>query len=158
MNHCLAFTIPGKPAAQGSKRHLGNGVMVESCRRIPGWRSDARTAATLDLPDDWPLDRPMLVTMAAFFARPKSHTIGGRNEQLTKSAPAYPGRVGDIDKIARALLDALTYVLWLDDAQVVELDCLKRYAQPGEPACVVVRVRALEFGHPDAASCRSLSQ
>lgn len=30
----LEFFVPGVPRPQGSKRHLGNGVMVESCKHV----------------------------------------------------------------------------------------------------------------------------
>ena len=33
----------------------------------------------------------------------------------------------DIDKLARAVLDALTGIVWVDDDQVVELVCRKRW-------------------------------
>ena len=32
------FFVPGVPAPQGSKRHVGNGRMVESSKDLPAWR------------------------------------------------------------------------------------------------------------------------
>jgi crossover junction endodeoxyribonuclease RusA len=30
----IVFTVPGKPAPQGSKRHVGRGIMVESSNHV----------------------------------------------------------------------------------------------------------------------------
>jgi Holliday junction resolvase RusA-like endonuclease len=92
---------------------------------------------------------PFHVTMTALFERPKAHSIAGRGLVLKPTAPSYPGRVGDVDKIARALLDAMTGFLWDDDAQVVTLECEKRYAQLGEGPSMVVYVRSLECPYFD---------
>jgi crossover junction endodeoxyribonuclease RusA len=37
----------------------------------------------------------------------------------------------DIDKLIRAVLDALKGVAWCDDSQVVSVYASKRYGQPG---------------------------
>ena len=41
----LAFTVRGIPGAQGSKRHVGHGVMIESSKKVKPWRSDVKAAA-----------------------------------------------------------------------------------------------------------------
>jgi len=46
----------------------------------------------------------------------------------------------DVDKLARALLDALTGVAYGDDAQVVEMHVCKTY---GDDARTTVTVKAL---------------
>lgn len=53
----------------------------------------------------------------------------------------HPTVAPDLDKQVRTLLDALSggFVM-KDDAQVVALDVVKRYARPGEPAGVEVEV------------------
>jgi len=40
-----SFTVWGIAAPQGSKRHVGNGVMLESSDRVRPWRQDVRFAA-----------------------------------------------------------------------------------------------------------------
>lgn len=49
----------------------------------------------------------------------------------------------DVDKLARCAKDALTKVVWTDDAQVVELRARKRYVEAGKfpRAEIVVRER-----------------
>ena len=36
----FSLFVPGIPAPQGSKRHVGHGVMVESSARVKSWRVD----------------------------------------------------------------------------------------------------------------------
>lgn len=129
--------VQGLPAPQGSKRHVGNGVMVESSRHVKPWREDVRAAALAQLGDDWQLlDGPLLVSMTFSFARPKSHYRTGRNAHLLRDlAPMFPHGMPDLSKLARATEDALTRVLWTDDSRVVEYERLaKRYARPSDDA------------------------
>jgi Holliday junction resolvase RusA-like endonuclease len=80
------------------------------------------------------------VDVTFFLARPLNQQGTGRNAGIVKdSAPAAPVVLPDVDKLARAALDALTGVAYEDDSQVVELRVRKRYAS-GEP-WTEIRVR-----------------
>jgi len=125
------FFVPGVPVAQGSKRHLGNGVMVESSKRLPSWRHDVRQAAADAFTE--PLGGPVDVEIVAIFDRPKGHYGTGRNAEILRtSAPRDHITKPDVDKLVRAILDALTKIAWHDDRQVIDLRILKRYAINGE--------------------------
>lgn len=79
-----------------------------------------------------PFEGAVGVSAVFYVCRPKSHFGTGRNAGcLRKSAPAYPvtKRAGDLDKLARAVLDALTGVAYRDDSQVIELRLSKLYAE-----------------------------
>lgn len=124
-----SFTVFGTAAPQGSKRLLGK-VMVESSRRVHPWRSDVRTAALQNKPARWDMTMPVSVELVFWFPRPASHYgIKAGISYLKPTAPIEPvsSRVGDLDKLCRAILDALTGVAYLDDRQVVELDARKAY-------------------------------
>ena len=75
---------------------------------------------------------PVYVQLDFYLSRPKSHYGTGRNAQKIKeSAPSWPGRP-DVDKLARAVLDALTGLVIADDSTVVELRAGKSYGRrPG---------------------------
>jgi len=76
-----------------------------------------------------PITGPVVVEITALFLRPPSH-LTGRGE-LRKGAPGYPGRnLGDVDNLAKGVMDALTDsgIVWLDDSQVVDLRVAKRWA------------------------------
>lgn len=119
----LKITVYGLPAPQGSKKHVGNGVMIESSAKVKPWRQDVKQAALdaiAQLPDWTPLDGPLVASMVFTFARPKGHYRTGRNAHLLRdAAPARPAVTPDLSKILRSTEDALTGVIWADDARVV---------------------------------------
>lgn len=135
--------VRGTPATQGSKKHVGNGVMVESSKKTKPWRSDV-SSAVADQHDGPRLDGPLQVSLTFVFDRPKGHWRTGRNAHLLRdAAPPFPaGKRDDLDKLARAVLDACTTGgLWHDDGQVVWLSCEKVYVGAqvplDVPGCVI---------------------
>jgi Holliday junction resolvase RusA-like endonuclease len=73
-----------------------------------------------------PTAEPVAVRMVAIFARPQSHlTAAG---VLRAGAPDRPGRnCGDVDNLAKGVLDALNGIAWDDDSQVVDLRVIKAF-------------------------------
>ena len=144
LNSSFTFTVLGKPAPQGSKRHVGRGVMVESSKRCKPWRQDVRHTA-LDLrPDDWyaNMDAAIALSVVFVFARPKSHFRA--NGQLKPSAPAHcTGRIGDVSKLVRAVEDAMTGIIYNDDAQIISLIAHRRFANDREQPCAIITVSAV---------------
>lgn len=125
----VSFVVYSRAAPQGSKRHIGNGVMIESSKRVKPFRADVRKAAeSAALPPDWPMGAPMRVNFRFHFARPKSH-FKCNGVALSKSAPeeATSHGLGDLEKLARSVNDALSGVLFNDDRQVVEMHLAKCY-------------------------------
>jgi Holliday junction resolvase RusA-like endonuclease len=70
-----------------------------------------------------------------FMPRPKGHY--GKSG-LKPSAPEYPVKKPDLDKLVRAVGDALVPVLLHDDNQVVWISATKQYACKAEPPGVQV--------------------
>lgn len=143
------IVVRGLPAPQGSKRHVGKGVMVESSKHVKPWREAVKHAALEVVGDDFtPLDGPLLVSMVFSFARPKGHFGTGRNAGVLRAGvPMWPYGKPDLSKLARATEDALTGIVWSDDSRVVEYELLaKRYDVLAGPGCVI-RVTALEAVH-----------
>ena len=126
--------VPGQPIAQGSKRHVGNGVIIESNHGpLKLWRNRvALSAGELIRGHTWQFDRPIAVDLTFVFPRLKN----APKHKPTKPKTSAP----DIDKLIRAVFDALTSVLFNDDAQVVDVFARKRYAEIGEPAGVHILV------------------
>lgn len=127
----LSVFVPGHPAPQGSKRHVGNGRMVESSKYLPGWRESVR-AALIDSHG-----RPCIqfagavhVDLEFIMYRP-----AGTPKKRTPPAIKKP----DIDKLERAILDSVTSAgVWRDDAQVTSVTKIKRIAEIGEaPGCKI---------------------
>ena len=127
----ISLTVYGLPAPQGSKRHVGNGVMIESSKKVKPWRQDVKQAAldaVAGLADWTPLDGPLVASMVFTFARPKGHYRTGRNAHLLRdTAPPRPAGMPDLSKILRSTEDALTGIVWHDDARVVGYDQLGKW-------------------------------
>ncbi|QDP68243.1 MAG: hypothetical protein Unbinned1007contig1000_55 [Prokaryotic dsDNA virus sp.] len=124
------ITVEGIEAApQGSKRHIGRGIMIESCKRVGSWKDAVRIEANKVV--DKLIEEPVHIDLVFWFYRPKSHL--NANGEPKQSAPKYPNRrQGDIDKLCRSTLDALTLSAIADDSQVVSLQARKYYCNKKE--------------------------
>jgi len=140
----ISLTVFGTPIAQGSKRLVtaksGRPVLIESAKGLGPWRAMIKQEAGRRM-HEWKLETtraPVQVSLYFYFQRPQSHYGTGRNaHQLLPSAPSQPAVQPDIDKIARAVLDALTGTVFADDKQVVSLVCRKHYADAHMPGVTV---------------------
>lgn len=122
----LTFSAPGNPIPKGSMRHIGNGRMVDQTKTKP-WMNSVRSAALLAAQEagiDQMIDVPVSVYIEFYFPRPAA----AKNR-------LYPHKrsVGDIDKLSRAVLDALQPTraergVLTDDAIVVALTAQKLYS------------------------------
>ena len=142
MPNSLTFVVHSAAAPQGSKRHLGNGIMVESSKRVKPFRQDVKFTALDVVEPDWDRTGPMAMTVDFHFVRPKSHFTS--KGELTKRAPLYPTArtIGDIEKLVRAVNDALSGVLFDDDAQVVEVHTRKLYS---DTALTIITLERLDL-------------
>ena len=122
------ITIKGiESAPQGSKKHVGRGIMVETCKRLKSWRKEVSLRAKLIV--DEIIEEPVEVEVVFWFKRPLKHYLP--NGMLRQSAPVYitNKNKGDLDKHCRALLDSLTKSAFADDSQVVSLHAVKKYCE-----------------------------
>jgi crossover junction endodeoxyribonuclease RusA len=94
--------VPGVPAPQGSKRHVGRGILVESSRTVGPWRERVALTVAAERPGS-PSRAPVSLLLRFTFARPKSHLR--RDGSVRDAAPAFPSRP-DVDKLARASVTA----------------------------------------------------
>jgi crossover junction endodeoxyribonuclease RusA len=140
MNDRASFIVYSRAAPQGSKRHLGNGIMVEASKRVKPFRTDVQGVALEAIPTDWELGADFHLTVDFHFLRPKSHLTS--KGALTKSAPLYPtGRqIGDTDKLIRSVCDALTGIAYYDDSQVVDITAKKRFSDRDQTIITITHV------------------
>jgi crossover junction endodeoxyribonuclease RusA len=130
----IVIEVRGLPAAQGSKRHVGGGRMIESSKAVGPWREAVRAETQRVMEEhDGPLAGPVYLAAVFCLSRPRAHYRTGKYAgQVLDSAPLWPGGRPDLDKLCRALLDGLTAGgAWSDDAQVAFLTAQKTYGQPG---------------------------
>jgi crossover junction endodeoxyribonuclease RusA len=114
--------IPLRAAPQGSKRHVGGGRLIEMAGdALKAYRAALGYEARRQMQDRELITKPVGVSATFVFRRPKSHST---SKGLRETAPTccYPAKRGDVDKLLRATLDALTGTVYKDDAQVVTVN------------------------------------
>lgn len=151
----IAFTVVGLPVAQGSTAAFSRGGKIHTTNDPKGtinrWRGDVRGAAQPAI-DRWlgpgvPWTGPVSMRLRFRFPRPASHFLPANarraEPELKATAPVWLERSPDVDKLCRAILDAMTGLIYVDDAQVVALNATKRYVATGERPGVDVVVEAI---------------
>lgn len=137
----LQFRVVGRPVTQGSmSAFIAGGRAIVTDQKGPKlkpWREAIRSTAVDAAGPAWqPLPGPVRVDLWLALPKPSSAPKRRRTWPTGK-------RSGDVDKLARACLDALTEAgIVRDDSQCVELRAVKDYPEhlnqlsPG----VIVRV------------------
>lgn len=132
-SYTASFFVPGRPVPQGSKvafRHnrTGKPMMMEGNReRLNQWRAlVAMYARQAGLK---PTLYPVRLFVHFYFERPQRHRQKGLVHMPTRP---------DLDKLTRAVFDALTGVAYRDDSQVVEAHVFKRYTDSVAGASVTL--------------------
>ena len=128
-------------APQGSKKHVGNGIMVETSKRLKSWRKQVEMRAKLIVTDI--ILEPVEIEVSFFFKRPQKHYLP--NKMLRQAAPVYitNKNKGDLDKHCRALLDSLTKSAFADDSQVVSLLPVKKYCETESQTGATIKIRTI---------------
>ena len=118
----LSFHVAGNPATQGSKRHVGNGRMIEMDKKLPAWRAAVVDAAFRAAgPGRVALDGALACELVVMLPRPAKSRFGD-----------YPAGPPDLDKLCRAVGDALTVAgVIADDARIVSWVARKCWAVDG---------------------------
>lgn len=148
----ISFWVSGIPQPKGSTRgfyakKLQRVIITAANSKTRPWEQAIRAEAKIA--GCKPVTGPVRVGLLFYLPRPRGHS-GKRG--LRPSAPMHPITKPDIDKLARAALDAMTHEAWVDDAQVVDLSVTKLYASdvrgPG------VRIELSPVAAADAAAMK----
>lgn len=111
----ITFWVDGIPAPQGSKRHVGNGRLIESSKALPAWRK-AIEDTVRHVHKDTPIDRPVTVRADFFMPKPK------------KPMFPLPATAPDLDKLQRGVGDGLEKGgLLANDSRIVQWVSTKHY-------------------------------
>lgn len=130
----MSFFVHGTPVPQGSLSSFVSkttgAVISPQKKKLIAWRTEiAKVAYSTMLRSGIRIiqkDTPVFVSMNFVLQRPKSH-------YKMKSIPDWPTARPDIDKLARAVLDAISGTVkgfggvMVDDSMVVKLGASKRY-------------------------------
>lgn len=129
----LKFFVPGVPAPGGSKKAfwrpgMKHANIVDDCSRNKEWRACVSYTAKQHFLRA-PTDKPVEVVVTFFSLRPKYHFGTGKNDgKLKADAPIVNTKKPDATKLWRAAEDALTGIIWVDDAQVWKQTISKIYS------------------------------
>lgn len=140
----IRFTVLGDAKPGGSKRAFWRPGMkqpsiVDANKNVKPWKQEV--AAVARGAYDGPLlSGPIAVVFTFYRPRPKGHfTSTGTMGKAGREMP-FPTTKPDVLKLSRAVEDALTGVIWRDDAAIVTETLFKRW---GEPARVEIEIRVL---------------
>jgi len=126
----LRFVVRGEPTPKGSKRAFvhrstGKAVLIDSDPKgLAAWQRNIRAGAdraVADMGAAWGgliVGVPVWVRLDFHLVRPVSHK--GRTWPVKQNT-------GDLDKLVRAAFDAMSGVVFGDDAQVVQCRAQKDY-------------------------------
>lgn len=146
MTQPLAFVVYGEAQPQGSARAFvpkgwNRAVVTSDNPNLKNWRqlvAEAANRALGNRPTAELFLEGVRLTIAFYLPRPKS---------LPKRQTAHTKKP-DIDKLVRAICDALSQLVFRDDSQVCELVTAKHYAAEGQPPHVEIRVEATAATQP----------
>lgn len=130
-----AFFVEGEPVTQGSMKAIVSKttgramILPDKKAELNKWRDLighlAKAAGC------YPSKGAVYMTLDAYLPRPRS---------VKRALPLVKP---DIDKLSRAVLDALTGIAYVDDGQVISLTALKHYADERGPG-VHIELKVVE--------------
>ena len=123
------ISIPGEPKGKGRPRYTRNGHAYTPSDTA-AYEQVVRLTFKGKYPQAIPFEKdvPLKVVIYAWFSIPKS--VSKTKRDLMEKGYIKPTKKSDADNIAKIVLDALNGYAYYDDAQVVELEVKKIYAQP----------------------------
>jgi Holliday junction resolvase RusA-like endonuclease len=134
----IQLVVPGVPIPQGSKNPWGG----EDNPHTKSWRASI-AARALESAVDGPLLGPVEVDVEFVFPRPKAHYRTGRySDELRADAPYWHVGKPDLDKLERAIGDALNGILIRDDSQIALWFVRKHY---GTSPRATIKIETLEL-------------
>jgi crossover junction endodeoxyribonuclease RusA len=116
MSTTIVFCVAGEPRTNERARHGAGRTYTPAKTRLA--RSEV-TQAFQDAAPHWkPWEGPVTLSLDVAHATAEKDCWEGR----------FCKRKPDLDNVAKLIADALNGVAYLDDAQIVHMECVKRYA------------------------------
>jgi Holliday junction resolvase RusA-like endonuclease len=143
----IEFVVYGKPEPAGSKKAVPMGQrwgVVDDNKKADAWKKTVGKVALVEMNGRQPLEGPLRVSFTFLIARPASHLLsdGVSLSATGRARPVHTFRP-DVLKLARAVEDGMTGVVYVDDSQIIEEILQKRWAQAGERQGAYVSVEVL---------------
>lgn len=122
------FSVDGVPGPQGSKRHVGGGRMIESSAKVKPWRVSVEWRAKEAMAGRSPSFNPIYLDVTFYFPRPASVSVKKRPHHSVKP---------DLSKLVRSTEDAMTGIVYRDDAQICTMLIAKMYTDDGSSGALI---------------------
>ena len=112
----MIFSVAGLPVPQGSLKMMNGNIVHVKDKELRAWRTDiGNTARNCGV---GLAEKNVGVIIDLMFCMPKPTSV---KRPIPSTRP-------DLDKLIRAVLDALTGIAYIDDGQVVEITASKIYS------------------------------
>lgn len=145
----LDIIVEGRPAPGGSKsgyinKRSGKIIIAPASKYTKPWM-ELVTSAAKEAHQGELLECAISLTVIFKLSRPKNHwRVNGELSKAGLGRP-HPTVEPDLTKLLRSTEDALTGILWKDDAQVVRQGTSKRYCRYGELPGVEIIVEEVAY-------------
>lgn len=135
----IRFFVPGHAKSSGSKRafqnpNTGKMIVTAANPKQKQWQEAVKWMAMQIWERRIPWDGPIALELVFMRPRPKAHFGTGAKANILKdfAATAQPTTKPDSLKLARAVEDALSGIIYIDDSQIVRHEISKVYGvKPG---------------------------
>jgi len=128
----IDLLVEGNPVPQGSFRHVGNGRIISANPKLNAWRDTIATQIAQQTHHRL-IEAPIRLQLVFTLPRPKS---------VSKALRAVPTTKPDLDKLTRAVMDAISLERYCqvikDDSLVTDLHAAKRYADHTPPGVSIM--------------------
>lgn len=121
----ITFTIPGKPRAKGRPRMTKSGHTYTPKKTV-----EFENWVRCCWPGEPILEGPLWARITVTLAIPKSWPK--KKREFSEAGLVWPDKRPDCDNIIKSILDALNGIAYHDDAQIVDVHCLKQYGAVDE--------------------------
>ena len=142
--NAIVFKVPAIPIAQPRPRarFRGNRIVIYTPEKdqVNAFKSHVRLTAAKHWTDP-PMTGPLRVNVDFVFPRTKAQTWKTR-----PMLRLWHTKKPDIDNCVKAVWDALTGLVWVDDSQICQCTLMKAIASGSEQPHVVVWIAKLEEG------------
>lgn len=124
----ITFTVPGEPVAKGRPRAttIGGHARMYTPAKTAKYEELVAVYASAAMKKAPLMEQPVRLYLTIYCKVPGTWSKKRRADAL--AGIERPAKKPDIDNIVKALADGMNGVVWVDDAQIVELACSKWYA------------------------------
>ncbi len=129
MTFMVNFTVYGEPQGKARPRFrkVGNFVQTYTPQKTKSYEDEIKMFARAAMGSSKPLETPVDLYLYIRKGIPASYSKKRRNDCIsgTEQVTTKP----DIDNVLKAFMDAMNGIVYLDDKQIVTINCAKVYSE-----------------------------